>query len=139
MSAYVAQHLHPEEQQPSVFHAMVDLDAESDASCQASQNNPRPAAPHQLPQPSVRSCNPSNNDQWLCETVSGYFDELIERLLELLDEFPQAESDGDLVVTMKNTTRQGATPLSTSVFTEVALAHFFASLIDRGAARTRFD
>ena len=80
---------------------MVNLDAESDhPSCQASQNNPRPAAPHQLPQPSVRSCNPSNNDQWLCETVSLYFDELIERLLELLDAFPEAnaESDGDRTV-----------------------------------------
>ena len=78
---------------------MVDLDAESDhASCQASQNNPRPAAPHQLPQPLVRGCNPSNDDE-LCETVSGYLNELCETLLELLDEFPQAESDGDRIVT----------------------------------------
>ena len=104
---------------------MVDLDAESDASCQASQNNPRPAAPHQLPQPSVRSCNPSNNDQWLCETVSLYFDELIERLLELLDAFPEAnaESDGDRTVTWYE---GGAGGRSTSVHIRV----------DRGRSRS---
>ena len=81
------------------FPAMVDLDAESDASCQASQNNPRPAAPHQLPQPPMRGCNPSNDDA--TETVSGYLDELREKLLEHFYEYPQAESDGELIVTRK--------------------------------------
>ena len=92
---------------------MVDLDAESDASCQASQNNPRPAAPRQLPQPSVRGCNPSNDDA--TENVSGYLNELCESLLELLDEFPQAESDGDLVVTMKTHTESSKLELSSGI------------------------
>ena len=88
---YVAQYLHPGscQAQHKFFHAMID--AESDASCQASQNNPRPAAPHQLTQPSVRGCNPSNDDA--TETVSWYLNLLCESLLEQLDEFPQDESD----------------------------------------------
>ena len=106
------------------FHAMTD--AESDASCQAPwpQNNPQPSAPHQLPQPSVRSCNPSDDN--CVENVSWYVTELIEMLLEALD---GSESDGDRTVTWKNTTRQGAAPLSTSVFTEVALAHRVVKLV----------
>ena len=97
---------------------MVNLDAESDhPSCQASQNNPRPAAPHQLPQPPMRGCNPSNDDA--TETVSGLpnLDELCAKLLEHFYEYdPQAESDGELIVTRK---KYHAAGRSTSVHIRV--------------------
>ena len=86
------------------FHAMTD--AKSDASCQAPwpQNNPQPSAPHQLPQPSVRSCNPSDDNYGveLSSETREYVDELIELLLDALesdaDPIIGSESDGDRIV-----------------------------------------
>ena len=90
--------------------------SESDASCQAPcpQNNPQPSAPHQLPQPSVRSCNPSDDNG--VENASWYVNELDEMLVEVLD---GSESDGDRTVTCKQHDTAGR---STSVHTCVPRA-----------------
>ena len=83
------------------------IDAESEASCQAL---PQPSAPHQLPQPAVRSCNPSGDNH--PPSVSWYLNELCESLREVLDESPQSESDGDRLVTWE---KHDAAGRSTSV------------------------
>ena len=81
------------------FRAMAD--AESDVSCIPAT---QPSAPHQLPQPSVRSCKPSDDDD-----LQLYFDELIEMLLEVLDESVVPESHGNRTVTWQQRDQAGHT------------------------------
>ena len=87
------------------------------------QNTPQPSeAPHQLPQPSVRSCNPSDDNHGVVINVSDseswYANELSELLLdsEALD---GSEADGDRTVTCKQHDTAGR---STSVHTCVPRA-----------------
>ena len=100
------------------FRAVSQTDAEiqSDASCQAPwpQNNQQPSAPHQLPQPSVRSCNPSDDNLILYgvelhHETRLYVDALIELLLDALEsDASESESDhGDHIVACKKRNKAG--------------------------------
>ena len=97
-------------------------DAESDVSCIPAT---QPSAPHQLPQPSVRSCNPGDDNG--VENMSWYDSQMHEALLEAL--IQESESDGELTVTWKKKTRNSAAPLSASAFPELALAHRVVKLV----------
>ena len=71
-------------------------DAESDASCQAP---PTTISPTSAPTTISAQLQSVGGGQW--ETASRYLNELCESLLEVLDESPQSESDGDHTVTWK--------------------------------------
>ena len=85
------------------FHAMVDLDAESDG-----------FSPTSAPTTISAQLQSVGGGQW--ENASRYLNQVCEGLLDVLDEYPQSESDGDRIVTWK---KHDAGGRSTSVHIRV--------------------